>query len=79
MQSIKLHSHIGADGILHLELPVGMTDTEIEVTVTVKTVNSVTKKKGWMPGFFEEVIGGWVGEPLERPEQGEFEIREQLF
>jgi len=56
-----------------------MTDTEIEVTVTVKAVNSVTKKKGWMPGFFEEVIGGWVGEPLERPEQGDFEIREQLF
>ncbi len=79
MQSIKLHSHIGADGILHLQLPVEMTDTEIEVTVTVKTVNSGTKKKGWMPGFFEEVIGGWVGEPLERPEQGEFEIREQLF
>ncbi len=34
---------------------------------------------GWMPGFFEEVIGGWVGEPLERPEQGESEIREILF
>jgi hypothetical protein len=79
MQSIKLHSHIGADGILHLELPVGITDTEIEVTVTVKAVNSVTKKKCWLPGFFEEVIGGWVGEPLERAEQGEFEIREQLF
>jgi hypothetical protein len=79
MQSIKLCSHIGADGILHLELPVGVTDTEIEVTVTVKAVNSVTKKKSWLPGFFEEVIGGWVGEPLERPEQGEFETREQLF
>jgi hypothetical protein len=24
-----------------------------------------------VPVFFEEVIGGWVGEPLERPEQGE--------
>jgi hypothetical protein len=79
MQSIKLRSHIGADGILHLELPVGITDTEIEVIVTVKAVNAVTEKRGWLPGFFEEVIGGWVGEPLERPEQGEFEIREQLF
>jgi hypothetical protein len=34
---------------------------------------------GWMPGFFEEVIGGWVGKPLERPEQGEYETREALF
>jgi hypothetical protein len=32
-----------------------------------------------MPGFFEEVIGGWVGEPLTRPEQGEYKTREQLF
>lgn len=24
---------------------------------------------GWPEGYFEEVIGGWVGEPLERPEQ----------
>jgi antitoxin ParD1/3/4 len=35
--------------------------------------------KGWIPGFFEEVIGGWVGEPLERAEQGAYEIREPLF
>jgi hypothetical protein len=33
---------------------------------------------GWPAGFFEEVIGGWVGEPLERPDQGEYEIREVL-
>jgi hypothetical protein len=35
----------------------------------LKTVNSqfnfVTQKRGWMPGFFEEVIGGWVREPNE--------------
>ena len=49
----------------------------------LKTVNpqfnSLTQKRGWMPGFFEEVIGGWVGEPLERGEQGEYETRETLF
>ncbi len=26
------------------------------------------KSSNWQPGFFEEVIGGWVGEPLERYE-----------
>jgi Protein of unknown function (DUF2281) len=35
--------------------------------------------KGWNSGFFEEVIGGWVGETLKRPEQREYEIRERLF
>lgn len=68
MQSIKLRSRVGADSILHLDVPLEIRDTEIEVTITVKLINSVSQK-GWMPGFFEEVIGGWVGEPLERPEQ----------
>jgi hypothetical protein len=24
---------------------------------------------GWPDGFFEEVLGGWRGEPLERPQR----------
>lgn len=31
---------------------------------------------GWPPGYFEEVVGSWVGEPLERPPQGELEERD---
>jgi len=32
----------------------------------------------WPPGFFEEVVGGWQGEALERPPQGAYENRERL-
>jgi antitoxin ParD1/3/4 len=39
----------------------------------------ISSKKDWFPGFFEEVIGGWAGDPLERAEQGEFEMREVLL
>jgi hypothetical protein len=77
MDSIKIRSHVGKDGVLHLDIPVEMADTEIEVTVTIQRVTP--QQKGWMPGFFEEVVGGWVGEPLERAEQEEYEIREPLF
>jgi tryptophan synthase alpha subunit len=31
-ENIKLNKKVGADGILHLDIPVEMTDTEIEVT-----------------------------------------------
>ncbi|MGI2906821.1 hypothetical protein [Tolypothrix sp. VBCCA 56010] len=84
MQSIKLKKRIGADGILHLEIPVGITDKEVEIMVIYQPLETQTQPKtpqqrGWMPGFFEEVIGGWVGEPLERAEQGEYETREPLF
>ena len=32
----------------------------------------------WPQGFFEQVVGGWQGEPLERSPQGAFETRETL-
>lgn len=77
MQSINIRSRVGADGILHLDIPVEMTNTENEVTVTIQEVSQ--QKRGWMPGFFEEVIGGLVGEPLERIQQEEYDKREQIF
>ncbi|MFV2073487.1 MAG: hypothetical protein ACC742_12650 [Thermoanaerobaculales bacterium] len=33
---------------------------------------------GWPVGWFERVPGGWQGEPLVRPPQGAFEVRESL-
>jgi hypothetical protein len=76
MESITVRSRVGKDSILHLDIPVEMAETDIEVTVTIQ---KITPQRGWIPGFFEEVIGGWVGEPLEREEQGEYETREPLF
>ncbi len=32
----------------------------------------------WPAGFFDEVVGGWVGEPLERPLQPRPEVRNGL-
>jgi hypothetical protein len=33
---------------------------------------------GWPASYFENVIGGWKGDPLVRPPQGEYEERERL-
>jgi len=32
----------------------------------------------WPDGYFEQVFGQWEGEPLHRPEQGEYENRDGL-
>ncbi len=32
----------------------------------------------WPKNFFSDVVGGWVGEPLTRPSQMEFETRDEL-
>ncbi len=82
MKSVTLRSHVGADGILNLQIPVGITNAELEVMVIVQPLIQpeveASERAGWMPGFFEEVIGSWEGEPLVRPEQGEYKMREEL-
>ena len=79
MQTVKVRSRVGEDGILHLDVPVGVTDAELEVTVTIEPVNPPAAKTpeelGWSPGFFERTAGKWEGEPLTRGEQGEYEQR----
>lgn len=83
MQSLTLHTYVGKDGILKLETPIGIKETELEV---ILVVNPLKKKrtakpepaKGWPPGFFTEVVGGWQGKPLVREPQGEYETRNEL-
>ena len=50
------------------------------LTVSQYLVNLLSRELGeeWPPGFFEEVVGGWQGKPLERPPQGTYEHRERL-
>jgi len=43
-----------------------------------KYLASLVKKdisSDWPEGYFEQVLGGWEGEPLQRPEQGDYEQR----
>lgn len=76
MQSLTLHTHVGKDGILKLETSIGMRDTEVDVVLIFNPVKE--SAKGWPPGFFTEVVGGWQGEPLVRESQGEYETRNEL-
>lgn len=84
MKTIKLRSRADADGILHLQVPVGVTDNDFEVIVVVQSVGSATDDKtpedlGWPPGFFEQTFGCFQNEPLVRGDQGELQEREELL
>jgi hypothetical protein len=36
------------------------------------------RASAWPAGFFDEVVGGWKGEPLVRPAQHLPEVRDEL-
>lgn len=40
MQSIKINSYIGSDGMLHVDVPVGLTNQNVEVMVIYQPIDS---------------------------------------
>lgn len=81
MQSVRLQSHVGQDGILRLELPLDIVNTDVELLIVFQPVLSEPQSPqelGWPPDFFEKTFGSFKDEPLQRPPQGEFEIRHEL-
>ena len=79
MQSIKVRSHVGSDGILHLDVPVGIHDVDLEVIVTVQSVTALKVKTpeelGYPTDFFERTFGCLRDEHLEQEPQGELQER----
>lgn len=71
---------------LHFYLPKELADKvrrvaeAADMPVSRYIAELVTREIGseWPEGYFKEVIGGWVGEPPERPSQGDFEFRESF-
>ena len=84
MQSITLRGHVGSDGILQLQLPVDLRDTDLEVTVTLRPIPQQLDRKlgvdlGWPEGFFAETAGVLAADDsFIRHPQGDYEVRESL-
>lgn len=74
MQTIKLETRVGSDGILKLELPLDLVDADLEVLVVVQR----KEKRKWPPGYFDRTAGSLADDPIERPPQGEYEERDVL-
>jgi hypothetical protein len=49
MKSIKVRQHIGQDGILHLNIPVGLVEREIDVMVIYQPVLSAVVEESLTP------------------------------
>ncbi len=81
MVNFKLQMHVGKDKVLRFELPLDVGDTDVVVDVVVQTAPTTepeTDALGWPIGFFERTYGSMADTGLERPPQGEFEVRYEI-
>jgi hypothetical protein len=77
MTRIVVTSKVGADGVLHLTLPLEPAAAGQDVRVTVEpVVRPVPTPEEWRRAVLA-MAGQWQGDS-ERPPQGEYEEREPL-
>jgi hypothetical protein len=79
MQTIRFRTHVGTDGLLKLEIPLEVADSDLEVEINVQPIEEAAVTKGtWPRGYFEQTAGVLADDPLIRASQGEYEKREPL-
>jgi hypothetical protein len=77
MSTIHTTVQTGPDGTLKLEIPVGLVNTSVDVTVVVqraKAKRPMSREERMR--FIDQTAGKWQGEPLKRPEQPKLEQRD---
>jgi hypothetical protein len=77
---VRNHILSGLDGFLVLRIPVGIPNSEVKVKVELDPILPPAQRpfdrEKWKR-FVSETAGAWQGE-FERPDQGEFEIRDSF-
>jgi hypothetical protein len=78
MFSIKLSSHVGGDGVLHLQIPLDVTDADLEVLVVVSPKSAGDTTESAWGQFLQRAFGSCQASPLAREVPEDFERRERL-
>ncbi len=72
IETYKLQTHLGDDGVLKFELPVDVPHGDYEVLVILQPIPQDKIERdalGWPIGFFERTFGALADDPMDRPPQ----------
>jgi hypothetical protein len=76
MERIDLKAHVGEDGILRLEIPIGQANVDVLVRVYYHIQRTMTPEE-WQ-AFIDSTYGSLADDPIERGDQGEIRVRDEL-
>ena len=77
--AIRIQSRADKDGVLNLRVPLGASEADAEVVVTIERPDGsrASYMQDWH-AFIAETYGSCAGLGLERRDQGAFEEREAI-
>jgi len=79
VETLKLRTHVGSDGVLKLEVPTAMNNRDIDVVVVMQVVEETpVDALGWPVGFFDRTYGALADDPLERPAELPWDKRDEV-
>lgn len=73
MQNIQLKTSIGEDGILKVQMPAEVKNTQLEVLVVFQATTAKEEKtihQGWPPDFFDKTWGSCAYDTITINEAG---------
>ena len=77
MSTLVITSKVGADGVLHLDVPVGAASANQNVKVTIQPLPPQMTQEEWRE-FIQHTAGSITDPTFRRHEQGEYEKRDEL-
>ena len=77
MQTLQFREKVGADGVLHLEVRDLPRGEEIEAVVVVQPLDG--HSNGTSLDWVDALYGSNASDPIERPDQGQWDEREELL
>ena len=78
MERIHVESRVGPDGVLRVEIPIGIDEADLEVRVWIEPLPSSASMNDERPDWLTSMAGSIDDPTFHRYDQGEFEIREPL-
>ena len=77
MNRMSVKSRVGTDGVLQVNIPIGAAEAGRDVQITIEPDNAPSKTQQEYWDFLDSTAGAWQGD-FERPDQGQFEVRDPL-
>jgi hypothetical protein len=77
MDTVRITSVVGSDGVLQFTLPLDPSDANREVQITVEPVQPARMSAQDWRNRVLDTAGKWQGE-FERPDAGDYEVREPM-